>query len=199
MSIRAIFKQKQGEKVEFVLRRHAITFVPSILLFLVMLALPVAGYLIDAADGQTILTGTSLAQVGVVLLVSAYYLGALLFFISQFTDFYLDISIITNDRILDIDQRGLFARVISELDLSRIQDVHSEIKGIFPTLFNYGRVEVQTAGDLPEFDFDDVPNPHAVRQRIIELAALDRKREARELKEAGGDPEDAHPLRQQGL
>jgi len=122
-----------------------------------------------------------LLEIGLKLLVSIYYLGIWIFFFSQFTDYYLDINIVTNDRILDINQKGLFGRVVAELDLTRVQDVHSEIKGIIPTMLNYGTVEIQTAGGEQNFIFEQVPNPHAVRQRIIELAALDRKREARDI------------------
>lgn len=189
--------------MEMVKRRHPFTFLPQLSLFFAMIILPpIVGRMIF--DGKPIELANPLLQAGGVLLISAYYLGSLLFIIGLFVDYYLDITIVTNDRILDIDQKGLFGRVVSELDLSRIQDVNSEIKGIFPTIFNFGLVEVQTAGDEANFEFHDTPHPHAIRRRIIELAALDRKREAREMHKATGKD---HPpptptsedLKQQGL
>jgi hypothetical protein len=42
------------------------------------------------------------------LSVSAYYLFAWLFFFFSFIDYYLDVWIITSERIIDIQQNGFF-------------------------------------------------------------------------------------------
>ena len=178
MSIYQLFTQHPGEKVEFSLRRHPIVFIGPTLVFLILLALPFAAEFI-MLGGKPLDLSNALANVGLKLLVAVYYLGILLFYLSEFTDYYLDIDIITNDRIIDINQKGLFGRSVSELDLTRIQDVKSVIKGIIPTILSYGTVTVETAATEENFVFDQVPNPHFVRQRIIEMAALDRKKEAR--------------------
>jgi len=180
MSIHQLFTPNTGEKLEFSLRRHPIVFAGPVFIFLVLAAIPFAAKTV-ILGGEALALPHPLLEIGLKLLVSIYYLGIWIFFFSQFTDYYLDINIVTNDRILDINQKGLFGRVVAELDLTRVQDVHSEIKGIIPTMLNYGTVEIQTAGGEQNFIFEQVPNPHAVRQRIIELAALDRKREARDI------------------
>lgn len=202
MSIRHLFTQTPGEKVEFSLRRHPIVFLGPIFVFLILAAIPYAAKMVIFADAPLVLTHPFL-DIGLKLLVSIYYLGIWIFFFSQFTDYYLDINIVTNDRILDINQKGLFGRSVAELDLTRVQDVHSEIKGIIPTLLNYGSVEVQTAASEENFHFEQVPGPHKVRQRILELAALDRKREAREIMDQP-KPKDAsaaghNEMKNQGL
>ena len=180
MSIKQLFSQKQGEKVEFSLRRHPIVFLGPIFIFLILAAIPYGAKMIIFGDAPLALAHPFL-HIGLRLFVCIYYLSIWIFFFSQFTDYYLDINIVTNDRILDIEQKGLFGRSVSELDLTRVQDVHSEIKGIIPTLLNYGTVEVQTAANEENFVFHQISDPHKVRQRILELAALDRKREAREI------------------
>lgn len=199
MSWKKLFDQKPGEHVEIVKRRHPITFLPQVFLFFLMLVLPlIVGQMVF---GGEIHIKNPLLYASGVLLMSAYYLGAILFFMGQFVDYYLDITIVTNDRIIDIEQRGIFGRQISELDLARVQDVNSEVKGIVASIFNYGLVEIQTAGDEANFEMHDAHDPHGVRQRIIELSALDRKREARELMDAKteGIKEEAHPLEDRGL
>ena len=192
MSLNQLFQPNPGENLVVSLRRHPITFLKPVFLFVVMTALPFAAKLIFFQD-KPVTVENPLLQTGGVLFISSYFLAVWLLFLTQFSDYYLDIDIVTNDRIIDIEQKGLFGRSISELDLSRIQDVHSEIKGIFPSLFNFGTVVVQTAGEDKNFVFEQVPDPHAVRQRILELAALDRKREARELMSEPDQP------KQQGL
>jgi uncharacterized membrane protein YdbT with pleckstrin-like domain len=180
MSIKQLYTAHTGEKLEFSLRRHPIVFLGPIAVFLILAAIPYAGKMIIFGTAPIVLSHPFL-DIGLKLFVSIYYLSIWIFFFSQFTDYYLDINIVTNDRILDINQKGLFGRSVAELDLTRVQDVHSEIKGIIPTLLNYGKVEVQTAANEENFHFEQIPDPHKVRQRILELAALDRKREAREI------------------
>ena len=77
--------------------------------------------------------------------------------------------------MVDIDQITLFARKIAEVDLYQIQDASSEVKGFWGTLFNYGHVNIQTAGSIPKFSMENVPRPHQLRRTILDLAAEDKK------------------------
>ncbi len=201
MSIHQLFTQHPGEKVEFSLRRHPIVFVAPTFMFLLLACLPFAARMVLLNNGP-ILLPNPLADVGLKLLIATYYLGIWVFYFSEFTDYYLDIDIVTNDRVIDVVQKGLFGRSVAELDLTRVQDVHSEIKGIIPTLLNYGKVTIQTAATEELFIFDQVPGPHQVRQRILEIAALDRKREARDIMRTA-TPEQAaaaeNDMQRQGL
>ena len=202
MSIKQLYTSHPGEKLEFSLRRHPIVFLGPIFIFLVLAGIPYGAKLVIFGTAPLVLTHPFL-DIGLKLFVSIYYLSIWIFFFSQFTDYYLDINIVTNDRILDINQKGLFGRSVAELDLTRVQDVHSEIKGIIPTLLNYGTVEVQTAANEENFHFEQIPDPHRVRQRILELAALDRKREAREImdhpKATGASAAGNAEMKNQGL
>jgi len=49
------------------------------------------------------------------------------------------------------------------------------IKGFFATLFKYGNLEIQTAGTVPKFIMENVPHPHELRQRLLDLAAEDKR------------------------
>lgn len=80
------------------------------------------------------------------------------------TDYYLDVVIITNQRIIDIEQRGIFSREISTLHLSKVQDVTSEVHGILATFLKFGDLHVQTAGQQREFVVRCINNPVKVRQ-----------------------------------
>jgi hypothetical protein len=88
----------------------------------------------------------------------------------------LDVWIITNERIIDIQQKGFFSRVISEQRHYRIQDVTSEVNGIIATVLKYGNVYVQTAGSKQRFFFHEVPNPEEVRNTIIRLAERSKRK-----------------------
>jgi uncharacterized membrane protein YdbT with pleckstrin-like domain len=85
-------------------------------------------------------------------------------------DYYFDVWIITSERIVNIEQRGLFTRRISELRFSRIQDVTSAVNGLLPTILNFGDVFVQTAAEEERFTFRQVGDPFAVKDEIMSLA-----------------------------
>jgi uncharacterized membrane protein YdbT with pleckstrin-like domain len=98
-------------------------------------------------------------------------------------DYYFDVWIITSDRIINIEQKGLFMRCVSELKFERIQDVTVEVGGVIPTIINYGDVLVQTAGETERFDFRHISDPYAVKDLIMSLQKKQEKEETNELGE----------------
>lgn len=174
MGLDSFIHAKAYEKIIYRLRRHWFTFLPALLLFIVLLALPLGLYWIIANNFTAWLeseTGFAL----LILFAAIYYLSVLLYFYTYFVTFYLDVLVMTNDRLVDIDQNSLFSRTVAEVDLYQVQDATSEVKGIFATLFNYGNVIIQTAGALPKFTLHNIPNPHEIRQKILDLSAEDKK------------------------
>ncbi|MGK2848453.1 MAG: PH domain-containing protein [Minisyncoccota bacterium] len=85
-------------------------------------------------------------------------------------DYYFDVWIITNERIVNIEQKGLFVRHISELSFSRIQDITAEIEGVLPTVLNFGDVVIQTAGANERFAFHQVPDPYHIKDIVMRLS-----------------------------
>lgn len=98
-------------------------------------------------------------------------------------DYYLDVWIVTDQRIVNIEQKALFRREISELEHSKIQDVTTEVHGIIATLLKFGFVYVQTAGQRSRFVFKQVPKPQLIRTLIMKL----QKQALREEKIAEGE------------
>ncbi|MBU0597020.1 PH domain-containing protein [Patescibacteria group bacterium] len=174
MRLAYLIKQKSYEKIEHVLRRHPITFIPYVFLFLLIISLPVGVYFMVSAIFPIFLDREG-TYVLAILLASAYYLVSYVLFYTQFVEYYLDMWIVTNDRIVDIEQLGLFARSVSELDLFRIQDVTTDVHGFFSTIFHYGDVTVKTASSNVGIVFRNVPNPNKVREDLIRLSHEDRK------------------------
>lgn len=112
----------------------------------------------------------------IVILASMYFMSVWLFTFIEFTDYYLDTWIVTNQRIISIEQHGLFHRTASELDLASVQDSTAEIHGFWQTIFNYGQVHVQTAGEKQRFHFKNIDNPERVKEVVNRLAEEDKKR-----------------------
>ena len=174
MGLHELIHTKNYEKVIAKVRRHFFTFIPTLAFFLLLALVPLGIHFLlknifpNAISNQAV-------YAALVLGGSLYYLGLCVFLYTAFVEFHLDLNIITNDRIVDINQITLFARKIVEVDLYQIQDVSSEVKGFWATLFQYGTVEVQTAGSIPKFVMENIPNPHRIRHLLLVLAAEDKK------------------------
>ena len=83
-------------------------------------------------------------------------------------DYWLDVWIVTDQRVVNIEQKGLFSRHVSELHFHTVQDITSKVQGVIPTLLNYGDVEVQTAAEKTRFLFRHVPDPYAIKAMLVE-------------------------------
>jgi uncharacterized membrane protein YdbT with pleckstrin-like domain len=167
--------QRENEKVELVIRKHKISLLGSFLYLLAMLAIPWIVFYIVAPIALLFLLEAPYSRL-FLLLTLIYYLFLWLFAFIVWIDYYYDLWLITDQRLLDIEQKGFFSRVVSELDLKRIQDITSEVHGILPTLFEFGSIHIQTAGEKNRFILESVPHPVTIRRKIVKLYERARKK-----------------------
>ncbi|MDX9893764.1 MAG: PH domain-containing protein [Patescibacteria group bacterium] len=165
MSKAHIPNRKKDEKIILLLRRHPFVIAIKIGFWLVVAIMPLALYLIMSPAVDELLNH-QIFQPLLIMFISIYYLYVWLFIFQSFVDYYLDIWIVTSHRIINIEQKGLFFRTVSEQNLYRVQDVTSELKGFFSTMFDYGTVYIQTAGEEVRFIFRQVPHPYQVAEKI---------------------------------
>jgi uncharacterized membrane protein YdbT with pleckstrin-like domain len=109
--------------------------------------------------------------------VGIYWLFVWMGAFGVFTNYYLDQWIVTNERIIDINQKDFWNREISSLFLSRIQNVETEVQGFFNTIFGFGTVSVESAGaEVNRVRMNGLARPNHVRDLILgELAKIQRK------------------------
>ena len=89
------------------------------------------------------------------------------FLLIAWIEYWLDMWIITSERIIDIEQRSLFSREISEFLLSRVQDVTVEVPNFIATMMRYGNIVVQTAGEK-SFTIREIPHLEKAKEIILE-------------------------------
>lgn len=89
--------------------------------------------------------------------------------------FSFDFWVLTDQRIIAVEQKGLFSQSVAEFELSRIQDVMVEVNGMLATMLNYGTVKISTAGEHPDFEFRFVYNPNAVRDAILQASISNKQ------------------------
>lgn len=161
--------KEPDEQIIMALRCHKIVIGQKIFGLVIGCLIPVAIYWAGTRYTNWLDDRSGILYTTVILVFSLFELFLLLFVYHAWVNYYLDLWIITNERIIAMEQRGLFNRSVSELRLNRIQDVSSEVKGFLPTLFKYGRIHIQTAAEQDMFEFKDIPNPEIVARQILEL------------------------------
>ncbi len=160
-----MFDLSSDEKVVLKVHRHKLVLVfKSFFLVLFVLLPPVLFWFGGRAS---LIKGNELA------LFSSVYsaillIGWMVFFII-WTDYYLDVLIVTDKRIIDIEQRGFFKREVSTVRLESIEDITINVSGVVATFLDYGTLKLQTAAENREFIINDIPHPNQVKSTIFEL------------------------------
>ncbi len=92
-----------------------------------------------------------------------------------------DLWVVTNQRVVDSIRRHWFHHRMASADVIDIEDMLVFKEGLLPTLFNFGDVRCQTAGEVPNFILAGIPHPAEV------LGLVDAARDAarRELARPG--------------
>jgi len=149
--------QKDDERVISIFHKHWISFVKPIAIFLPFFVVSIA---ILFYQGQL---GTGFLIVGFIIFV-----GAVSYLLYNYLIWNWDVYILTDQRVIDIDQKSLFHKVVSEANLNNIQDTTFETKGVWQTMFNYGKVNILTASSGANIEFENVDKPEHVMSVIAE-------------------------------
>ena len=159
---RAEFETREkNEEVVLLLRRHPITNVRWILIFLIMVFAPLVLSTFPFLD---FLPGNFQF-----IAILGWYLVTIALALENFLTWFYNVNIITDERVVDIDFHNLIYKEVSDTNIDRIQDVTYRMGGAIRTVFNFGDVLIQTAGEKPNFEFLNVPNPHKVAKILQDL------------------------------
>lgn len=159
--------KEPDEKIIKIVRRHWTVILKPLFIILAYFALPIVLNIIFNLYIPRLLDFPYYPIL--VILGSVYVFIGWYLLLAFFVDYYFDVWIITNKRIIDIEQHSMFERVISTVKLYRVQDLTAETKGFFHSLFNFGDLHVQTAGEQKRFIFEEISHPNEVKAIIAGL------------------------------
>lgn len=155
---------RAGEKVDIVLRRHWIAFV----------------FLAIYAFGWLLLSLIVIASFGLiastVLILSVFWMYYLLFLYVSWINYELDVFILTNNRIVCVEQKTFLNRAVGETTLDKVQEVSIETKWLLANLFDFWTLKILTSGSSPSFDMTYSPHPMKSSRYINNL--VDRYRDS---------------------
>jgi len=129
--------QRPGEKVLFVFRRHIIAMRKGFYLLLIPLVITAIPPLIWQSNLELFLLPIGGLALGIILFLYHYIM------------WYFTIYLVTNQRIRQVTQKGIFGKDVVELRLSKIQNISYNIPGFTGEILGFGTIVIQTfVGDL---------------------------------------------------
>jgi|SRR3990167_12962 len=147
--------QFDDEDVLFVFRKHPVVMRKGLILFMGAILLGTVPALIKP-EMSYFFGG----------LAGGFLLGLVLFFPSWIGWFY-SVFIVTDQRLIQITQKGLFHRSVVDLNLNQIQMVNYQIGGFQETLLGFGTIMMQTyVGDLV---IHNVHHPAKIQKKILTI------------------------------
>ncbi len=155
-------KLHPDEEVLGVVRRSLLSKARKILIALIWLLLPFFFFF------PLLQLGGSGLGIFIFLLGSG-----LVYFLRQYFMWIGSQLIITDQRLIDVDQRSVSVREINEVPLSDVAEVSCARRGIWNSIFNLGTVRVGTKSSRGyDLELSGVRRPEAVRDLLDEVQYL---------------------------
>jgi membrane protein YdbS with pleckstrin-like domain len=148
------YGQRSNEKVMMVRNQHPVILLPVVLAGGISLFIPF--FLAKWFEGPY---GFAIMLI--------YWVIFIVFMAYHLYGYRSSVSILSDQRILNVNQKGFFNRQITEAELTRIQDVSTNIQGVFQTMFNFGNVAIRTASKDTVLTLRNMGDPYDVQQSIV--------------------------------
>ena len=147
--------QFDDEEVLFVFRKHPVVMRKGLIFAMLAILLGTVPALVKP-DLSYFFGGLA---VGFIL--------ALIIFFPFWIGWYYSVFIVTDQRLIQITQKGLFHRSVVDLGLNQIQMVNYQIAGLQETLLGFGTIMMQTyVGDLV---IHDVHHPAKIQKKMLSI------------------------------
>ncbi len=165
--------QDDDEDILLLVRAHPITnlawIIPAVIIFFIPFLLPP----IIIALGFGALLNLPSTYLSAFIIIN--YLLVLIISFEGFLNWYFNVNLVTTKEVLDIDFNSILFKNVDFAPLEDVQEANSTIAGLLGTLFNFGTVLVETAGERVEIDFTNVPRPDKIADLIIDQSQIAKR------------------------
>lgn len=149
--------QRDDEEVLYVFRRHPIVMRKGFYLLLIPFLIASLPVLIWPAEIKWLWVA-----------LGGFGFGLILFFY-HWIGWFFSVYIVTNQRLRQSSQDGLFGRTVIDVGLSKIQNISYTVKGFNEAIFGFGTIVIQTyVGDLV---LDNINHPSKVYEKLQNYVA----------------------------
>jgi uncharacterized membrane protein YdbT with pleckstrin-like domain len=164
--LKRMYSLGEREKVIAVTHKHPMYLVLMFMVTIFAYALVLlATYLLSPAlfnnNTEAVYRTTSFVALFMAVLIG------LVFVITTFL-YWQTKLIISSENLIQVLQKDLLHTRISRLALTDIEDVTAEQHGLLGTLFDYGNLVIETAGEQANFVFSFCPSPNYIAKELID-------------------------------
>lgn len=158
---------EDGENIVLIIRSHWVVYFPQILVVALIWILPwvLLALVPDVFKNVPLFLS---------LLITVLAIGVSII-VDAFLKWFYNVSIITDQRVIDLDYPNVMSHTMSEAQLEKIEDVTHKQSGALGSVFDFGTVYVQTAGTNQNIEFQNVPRPRDVQDILVDLLESKQK------------------------
>lgn len=134
---KAFSGQREGEEVKYIFRRHVFTAWRGMFWLITCALIGLIPIALWPDDQRMFYVWLGFLAVGVLGMLYAYML------------WYFSYYLVTNQRVRQVRQKGIFRKTVVDLGLDKVQSISYEVPGISGGVFGYGTLLLQTqVGDM---------------------------------------------------
>ena len=147
--------QFEDEEVLFVFRKHPIVMRRGLILAMLAILLGTVPSLFKPEYSVYFMGLAAGAILGTLLMLPGWI------------GWWFSVFIVTDQRLIQITQKGLFHRSVIDMRLNQIQMINYEVAGIQETLLGFGTIMMQTyVGDLV---IHEIYHPARIQKKLLEI------------------------------
>lgn len=161
--------QDPEEKIQLLLRAHPITNLPWIVFALFLFVAPFAVFRLAPIIGFNL---ASIPDTYLIISIIINYLLVLVVSFEGYLYWYFNVALITDHKLVDIDFEPVLYKGVDLAPLAKIEEADSVTAGIIGSIFNFGNVDIQTAGAKVAIELKNVPKPAHVADIILDSAKI---------------------------
>lgn len=151
--------QHEEEEVELLFRQHPLVMRKALIGGLVMMLLGIV-----PLDFPQVYSSSALSSFFIKFALTTFVVVMAAWFY-RWVGWYYTVYIVTNERIIEVKQKGFFNRKVNEWQLDGIQNVNYEIGGFQAVLFGFGDISARTyIGDL---EMKTIHKPAEIHEQLL--------------------------------
>lgn len=151
---------RDGEHLLMTLHRHWVIFLLHCTYILILIIISI--FVLIYREDIIIITGEAVFW-GI---MSVFWIVFLTFILIDWLSNELDLLIISNTRIISIDQVSALYRKVSECPLDRVQEVNAQTSWVLETIFGFWSIHIKTASETSNMLIRYTPDPIEKARRI---------------------------------
>jgi len=175
MKIKSFPGKKSNENILFVIRKHGIIHFLGILRLIFVAIIPFCGsivFIFWLKSNRGL--GDDFFFNGIAFSILTFCFLFFFCFLWWVND-DLDVAILTDYRLIDINQIHFLEHRMTEIGLEKIHDISGTLSGISGAIFRYGTLQIYTARDHSDFKMQMVATPRLVARKILDFVHLGLK------------------------